>query len=188
MKHFRKLREGIDVAPFIDELAAFTEGWDTLRGEMIPMQRETLDIPLRKASFGEGVSAVDVQRSSRTEHYKKFPKLTALLESLQDDLGAELSRAMIVSLRPRGRVYRHRDEGEYYRVRDRYHLVLQSDGSRMLIEDEEVIFKEGELWWYDNKGLHESYNDSDLERIHVIFDMRPLSKWERMKRAVFRKS
>lgn len=187
MKHFRKIRERIDIAPFLEELAAFSGAWDTQRAAFIPMQRETLDIPLRSMVLGEGVSAVDTQRSAKTEYYRMFPKLTSFLESLQADLGAELSRAMIVSLKPKGQVYRHKDHGKYYLKRDRYHLVLVSEGSHMNIEDEEVHFKVGELWWYDNKGYHESRNESDRERIHVIFDMRPWSFLEKVRYGIFRK-
>ena len=33
--------------------------------------------------------------------------------------------------------------------------------------------QEGELWWFDNKQYHESYNESDDWRIHYIFDLLP---------------
>ena len=44
--------------------------------------------------------------------------------------------------------------GWYYKKRDRYHLVLQSDGSRMKSGDEECIWHAGELWWFNNKAPH----------------------------------
>ncbi len=31
----------------------------------------------------------------------------------------------------------------------------------------------GELWWFDNKQMHEARNDSDEDRIHFIFDLLP---------------
>lgn len=52
-----------------------------------------------------------------------------------------------------GRVYPHVARGEHYRARDRFHVILAS-----------------ELWWFDNKQVHEARNDSVSERIHLIFE------------------
>ena len=72
-----------------------------------------------------------------------------------------------MKLKPLGRVYRHFDRGEYYRIRDRYHLVLQSEaGSLLTSGDEQMRMQEGELWWFDNKKFHEAYNLSEQPRIH----------------------
>lgn len=177
MKHFRKIKDGIDVEPFLIELRTFEGSWDLLRAVRAPVQKETLNIPLRKGIDEVGKRFEDCHRSSKTEWYACFPKLSALLERVALELRGELSRVMIVNLKPKGRVYRHLDSGEYYKIRNRYHLVLYSKGgSRMQIEDEEILFQEGELWWYDNKSHHESYNDSDTDRVHVIFDVLPLEK------------
>ena len=89
-------------------------------------------------------------------------------------LQSEVSRAKIVNLPPGGRVYPHIDRGEYYRYRDRYHLVLRSPhGSWLRAGDETVRMAEGELWWFDNKEMHEAMNDGDADRIHFIFDLLP---------------
>ncbi|MFN2328570.1 MAG: aspartyl/asparaginyl beta-hydroxylase domain-containing protein [Chromatocurvus sp.] len=39
--------------------------------------------------------------------------------------------------------------------------------------DEEVRMQEGELWWFDNRQIHEAYNDGDENRVHLIFDLLP---------------
>jgi hypothetical protein len=81
-----------------------------------------------------------------------------------------------VRLAPKGRVYRHIDEGEYYRIRDRYHLVLHSAaGSLLGAGDEWVRMQPGECWWFNNKAPHEAYNEADDWRIHLIFDILPHS-------------
>jgi hypothetical protein len=33
--------------------------------------------------------------------------------------------------------------------------------------------QEGELWWFDNKAVHEARNDGQEDRIHLIFDLLP---------------
>lgn len=40
-------------------------------------------------------------------------------------------------------------------------------------EEKEITRREGELWWFDNKALHEAWNRGDRDRIHLIFDMKP---------------
>lgn len=89
--------------------------------------------------------------------------------------GGELGRATVVRLLPGCRVYPHIDEGEYYKYRDRYHIVIQSpSGSEMKVGDETVTWQEGEFWWFDNKAMHEAYNRGDDYRIHIIFDILPV--------------
>ncbi|WP_017314351.1 aspartyl/asparaginyl beta-hydroxylase domain-containing protein [Mastigocladopsis repens] len=66
------------------------------------------------------------------------------------------------------------DNGEYYKLRDRYHLVLQSQsGSWMKCGNKETLMHEGELWWFDNKQPHEAFNPSEEWRTHIIFDVLP---------------
>lgn len=36
--------------------------------------------------------------------------------------------------------------------------------------------REGELWWFDNKAVHEARNDSASDRIHLIFDLIPADR------------
>lgn len=31
--------------------------------------------------------------------------------------------------------------------------------------------REGQLWWFDNRQVHEARNDGKEERIHLIFDL-----------------
>ena len=104
---------------------------------------------------------------------QSFPAVVAFIESFAEDEGGKLGRAKIVRLRPGTRVLPHRDRGEYYARRDRYHLILRSAGSWMRCGDEEVAMREGELWWFDNKEEHEARNESHGERIHLIFDLEP---------------
>ena len=89
-------------------------------------------------------------------------------------MNCHLSRATIVRLKPKSQVFRHIDEGSYYFLRDRFHLVLQSStGSVLMSGGEQVRMQEGELWWFDNKQYHESCNESGDWRIHYIFDLLP---------------
>jgi len=176
MKHFRRVMSGIDPKPFLDEIAAIDDAWDvsTGRQDKIEVQREAHSIPLRglrKSAIGERKRR-DVHESRWTTGSKLYPKARRFLKDMAMEQGALLSRAKIVCLPAGRRVYPHVDRGDYYALRDRYHLVLRSaKGSWLKAGDEEVRMGEGELWWFDNKQLHEAFNDGDEDRIHMIFDL-----------------
>lgn len=159
------------------ELHAYKGSWSDVRARVIPLHKDTLAIHLRVAVPKDGVPTHDLQHDKETSYYALFPNLTAFLEQFAKEVDGTLARVTIVSLKPGSQVYRHIDGGTYYEKRDRYHLVLQSpSGSRMVSGDEESVWEKGELWWFDNKAMHEAFNPSDgAERIHVIFDVLPNS-------------
>ncbi len=178
MQYFRLVKAGIDPRPFLDEIASIDDAWgvSTGRQDKIAVQREALAIPLRglrKSAIGER-KRCDVHESRWTTGSKLYPVARRFLKDFAEEQSGLLSRAKIVCLPPGRRVYAHIDRGEYYEVRDRYHLVLRSaKGSWLKTADEEVRMHEGELWWFDNHKIHEAFNDSDEDRIHMIFDLLP---------------
>lgn len=178
MKYFRRLRADVDVSPFLSELAAASDAWSiaTGRQDKIAVQREALAVPLRglrKSAIGEN-KRWDVHPSRWTYTSEAFPHSRDFLKRFVRKEGGELGRAKLVLLPAGRRVYPHVDRGEYYRVRNRYHLVLKSTaGSWLKAGDEEVTMREGELWWFDNKAMHEAWNRGEEDRIHLIFDVLP---------------
>ena len=98
----------------------------------------------------------------------------AFCEGIAALQAGELGRATLVALQPRGWVRPHIDAGEYYRVRDRFHLVLKSpSGSPLMAGGETVVMREGELWAFDNKAKHDARNLTEEPRVHLIFDVLP---------------
>ncbi len=181
MKYFRLVKEGVDVEPFLSEIASIAGAWDrnTGRQDKVTVQREAEAIPLRglvKSKIG-GRKRRDVHETRYTTISRQFPVARGFLEDIAAKEDAMLSRAKHVRLKPGHRVYPHIDRGEYYSVRDRYHLILQSPrGSWLKSGDEEVRMQEGELWWFDNKQEHEAFNDGEADRIHFIFDLLPRAR------------
>lgn len=177
LQHFKLINPAVDLHPLLAELDANAHHWlrDTSRQERIKVQRETHSIYLRSAlkPFPAGVThGNDVQESHCTAIAQHFPQILGWTEAVAASLGGELGRVTLVRLAPHGRVYRHIDHGEYYRWRDRYHLVLKSSAGSVLGAGEEwVRMQPGELWWFNNKAPHEAYNESDDWRIHLIFDV-----------------
>ena len=177
MRYFRLLQSHIDPGPLLAEIAAVDNAFmsNCGRQEKIAVQREALSIPLRglRASAIGGRERRDVHESRWTTGSQRFPLARTFLEQAGEQQGGLLSRAKLVCLPPGHKVYPHIDRGEYYRLRNRYHLVLKSAGSWMRAGDEEVRMQTGELWWFDNNQIHEACNDGNEDRIHLIFDLLP---------------
>lgn len=185
VNHFKLIQSGIDPQPFLAEIASIDDAWDTATGrqDKIDVQREALSIPLRglrKSAIGTRKRR-DVHESRWTNGSVNYLLARRFLEDIAAAEDSLLSRAKIVCLPaclPAGRrVYPHTDRGEYYRVRNRYHLVLRSaSGSWLRAGQEEVRMKKGELWWFDNNEVHEAHNDGDQDRIQLIFDLLPCAR------------
>lgn len=183
MPNFSFIRDGIDTAPFLEEIAAIDDAWSqaTGRHEKIRVQREALAIPLRglRKSAIAGRKRRDVLESRWTSGSLAFPHAREFIQSTADSLGGLLGRAKIVNLPPGSRVYPHIDRGAYYLVHARFHLVLRStNGSMLRAGGETRRLRAGELWWFDNNKVHEAWNDGDENRIHLIFDILPPAKGE----------
>jgi hypothetical protein len=174
-------KERVIVSPFLSELYEYVihYGWDEKRAKHVSVQKETKAVSLRDVSSQKwfvrngDLYSFHSQMSSETRNAKQFPLLMQFLYCFAKRENATLSRVMIVSLLPKKQVYPHIDFGEYYEVRNRHHLVLDSSGSKMVTGGEVAIFTSGDLFYFNNHVTHEAFNESDQERIHVIFDLLP---------------
>ena len=179
MRHFTRIDQGVNVEPLLAELDAAPEMWfaDTSRQRKIRCQRNTRNIFLRapRKPLPPGAkNANDVHESRVARSARKFPRTLAWCGSVADTLGGTLGRATLVALLPHGRVLPHIDAGAYYRIRDRFHLVLRNaGGSPLAAGDERVVMRSGELWAFNNKARHWADNPSDESRVHLIFDVLP---------------
>jgi len=178
LRNFRRIESAIDTTMVLSELKAAADAWsvNTRRQAEIPVHRETNSIILRTASTGEyHIGGVENVLACQTmPEAASFPCLMQFLTEFSRRQQATLQRVMIVRLKPGGRVYPHSDNGQYYELTNRYHLVLSSSGgSRMSSGNETIVMHEGELWWFQNKLTHHAHNDSNDWRVHVIFDLLP---------------
>ena len=178
--NFRRLREGVDVSRLLTEVDAASQMWlsDTSRQRKVRCQRHTRNIFLRVAQKplpAGAKNANNVHESVYARNARRFPNALKFLRRTAVSERATLGRATLVAL-PAGKcVYPHRDAGDYYRVRDRYHLVLRSpQGSLIRAGHQTVVMREGELWVFNNKIEHAARNPAGVTRIHLIFDLLPL--------------
>lgn len=177
LQNFRLCSSGVDVAALREEIAGNAAMWlvDISRQNMFAVQRDTESIFLRTANtsaYPADTRKEEMVESRATDISLSFPRCMAFLDQFSNDERGQLQRAMIVRLRGHGKVYPHVDDGSYYVGRDRYHLVIDSPvGNIMTCGDETVTMQTGEVWWFDNKKVHSSSNDSPDWRTHIIFDL-----------------
>lgn len=180
MKYFRLVDSNIDVSPYLDEIESKWDLWDsdTSRQERVSKQRETKAITLRSHS----TTAADDSRfrAARPIGYRgkpsemsmQLPVISGWVDDLVAQRNGRMGRAVMTMLRPAGVIYPHTDDGVYWLLRDRFHLVVKSPaGSHFKAGGEEVRMQEGELWWFDPTVEHEAFNESDDDRIHIIVDV-----------------
>ena len=166
----------------LDEIKEQDWFFNTARQDHVHVQKETQSICLTDNPHIVNINKIYNHDIVKTDLYDQYPLLTKFLHSFANDIGQGwLSRAMIVRLQPGKQVYPHIDMGPYYLFRDRYHIVLDSDGSRMKVHGEESTWHNGEVWWFNNNLNHEAHNDSDKWRIHVIFDVLPYRNYDIVK-------
>lgn len=110
-----------------------------------------------------------VKSPSAQEH---CPKTIALLEQFECVRGA-----MITSIPPHSNLMVHRDP---FAGSLRYQLALQTCGDmrcHIKVDDERYCWKEGEAVIFDETYIHTATNDSDVERIVLMLDLRRPFKW-----------
>ncbi len=175
-----ELVERVVVTPYFQELNEYLRehSWNLGRGLHIKAQQDTVSIGIRKASKhlvrrGDNYS-FHTQLVSPGNDIHHFPLTLAFLKQFAKRKRGILSRAILVKLLPRKKVLAHYDHGEYYAIRDRYHIVLSSKGSEMLTGGVTSTFVTGDLFYFNNHLTHEAYNNSDEDRIHIIFDVLPI--------------
>lgn len=176
MKNFKRIAQDLKIEPILRELDRWPEAWEQQTGrQKISVQREARSIPIRglRKSKIAGRKRRDVHETRFTTISRQFPQTTKFICCWAETLDADLARAKLVNLPPGHRVYTHRDRGDYYAVRNRFHLILKSEGSWMRCGDEELRMRPGEFWWFDNKEVHEASNDGTTDRLHLIFDLEP---------------
>lgn len=105
---------------------------------------------------------------------KTLPSVTKIVDKVMIEVkGKELGKVLITSLKPKGKILPHCDEGYSAKYYERYHVTIQSEeGNTFRTEDEFVHMKPDELWWFNNLNEHELYNGSSIPRIHLVMDIK----------------
>lgn len=182
MKHFRKIADGIAVAPVLAQLQAHPELWGqhAARTEMPQSPHdETSDIWVR---FRDPAQLTDA-RSFGEPHFAVFypawhelPALQPIVFDLMATMRAVYLGGILITRIPAGaRVKPHHDRGSWHAeyLNAKVYTVLKAN-ERCInwCVHERVVMRPGEAWQFENLLMHGVINDGDDERLALIVTMR----------------
>lgn len=186
MQNFLKIAEGVDIMPLLAAIKRNPQLWkedtylrDYPQGPFGQIESVMLRFPVKgvyetEKELQDHLSKYDPHESVDYPAYKTLPEARPIIMQLMTRVAGErLGRVMINKMAPGGRIFPHADtpmHAEYY---TRFHIVLQSaPGVQFRCGDENVYMGVGEVWYFDNKLEHEVVNNSAVDRIHMVVDIR----------------
>lgn len=186
MKHFQRLFTGIDVMPLLVAIKRRPDLWkedtylrDYPQGPFGDTETIMLRFPMKSVhqteeALKEHLANFDQHENVDYPAYKLLTEARPLVMNLMAYVGGErLGRVMINKLRAGGRIFPHPDTEAHADYYSRFHFVLQSQpGVLFRTGDEAVHMHTGEVWWFNNKEVHEVINNSADDRIHMVVDIR----------------
>lgn len=163
-----------------------TDLWDlhTERQTMAEALQHTKMIPLRHPIADQQVNTtlgynqiLKIEDTRLKEHIFIFKKLIEWIENEMLKTGAksvEYGRIFFSNHLAKTKIGLHVDEGAYFDYYDRFHFVIdQVDGSNVFyIRNDPMLLLTGSLYWVNNHVPHWLENESDSDRINLIFDAR----------------
>lgn len=181
----------LDNAHF-DFLNAFTDNWEVIRDEA----REVLKFRDTIPSFHE--ISPDQYRLSTESNWKTFvlfgfgqrleknaslaPKTAEILERVP-----QLQTAMFSILAPGYHIPAHKGVTKGI-LRSHLGLIIPKDREkcRIRVDDTITAWKEGEIFVFDDTYEHEVWNETDEERVILLYDFdRPMKFWGRFLNSAF---
>ncbi|MGF7161739.1 beta-hydroxylase [Rhodoligotrophos appendicifer] len=173
-------------------LASFSENWTTIRAEIDEILKHREAVP----AFQE--VSPDQKRIAKGTNWRTFilfgfgeklqkncskaPVTTALLEQIPN-----LQTAWFSILAPGYHIPAHRGVSKGI-LRAHLGLIVPKDAARcrLRVDDQICIWREGEIFVFDDTFEHEVWNDTEEERVILLFDFdRPMHFWGRAVNASF---
>jgi hypothetical protein len=188
MRNFQKVGQN-DIIPLLTSIKRQPDLWredsylrDYPQGPFGEVETIMLRFPEKRVfeqeeeieKYKRGESQFDQHESIFYPAWHKLPEAHSMVFGLMAYMKAiRLGRVMINKIKPGGVIFPHRDTLEHASYWDRFHVVLQSGpGCNFRCDDEVVNMGTGEVWWFQNLNEHEVQNNSSVDRIHMILDLR----------------
>ena len=182
MQHFRKITEGYDVAPVVEQLAAYPDLWGE-HPERVAYpdspHRETQDIWLRFRDPADLRHPTDYGNPHFAVFYPAWHKLPAVHPIVFDLMAREravyLGGILMTRLPPRSQVYRHHDRGSWHAeyLNRKVYVILQGNPwCTNWCEDETLVMRPGDAWEFENLLDHGVINEGLNDRLALIVTMR----------------
>lgn len=188
MRHFQKITTGLPVMPLLLAIKRRPELWqaDTyLRNfPQGPFEQiESIMLRFPPVTVYELQADADKHLADRRydphecvdrPEYKLLHEARPLVMNLMHYVGGErLGRVMVNKICPGGRIYPHADSPEHAEYYTRFHIVLAAEpGCTIRCDDEEMQFRAGDCFWFNNALEHAVENNSADDRISMVVDVR----------------
>lgn len=184
MRNFLKIAEGINVEPILFALQQNPELWNqrTRRRDAEESPHTAMsDIWVRYNDDSEAKATDDYSRFNEM-HYpvwypsiNKLPMIKPLALSLMAKMGAtHLGGILITRIPPNGVIEPHIDSNWHAKFYNcKLYVPLQTNANCFnRCEEEIVIMRPGDCWYFNNTVEHEVCNDGLEERMTLIICMR----------------
>lgn len=124
--------------------------------------------------YKQGLSHFDQHESIDYPAYSILTEARSLVMGLMSYVGGErLGRVMVNKIAQGGQIYPHADTPEHTDYYTRFHIVLQSGaGCFIRAGDEQLDMRSGDVFWFNNKLEHEVVNNSNMDRISMVIDVK----------------
>lgn len=179
MSNFHKFNYDCNAQVLADELLLNRHLWGVYPHRTNYPESAHQDITDIWIRYPEIDNATPIQVFNELEcvNYQGFFELPSvraeIFKVMQKVQGERLGRCMVTKLRPGGKIAPHIDEGDPVGYYDRFHVCIQADAASLfLCGNESATMRPGELWWFDNTQMHSVENHGDIDRIHLIMDIR----------------
>ena len=175
MKNFRLIKSGADLDAIRTELEASNLWVDMgARPNKPKTHANTARIQLRTNRHISGKSYHDIHETVDLPPWNILAATRQFVLEFLSQVGGELGHVRVTNLNDSAVIPAHIDIGEYCSIRDRYHLVINSEHGTLFSAGNEVVtMSENDLWWFDNKQIHSVTNLSCTPRTHLVFDILP---------------
>lgn len=180
MSKIHLVATGFDVAPVLAQLKAHPELWDSItirKDNPASPHREVQDIWVRNGPLS--LYENDDGRADRSKQpfesvwYPAYRKLTALKPLIFDLMhlvkGERIGAIFITKIPPGAACHPHKDAGWHVENHDKYVIQLASHPRQAFhFENESLVTKPGDVFFFDNQHTHWVTNDSSQDRISLI--------------------
>ena len=132
-----------------------------------------------KSSASVGKGFMDYEKNDTETLNKLRPILENIISDIKNFYGYEnlkLTNIIFTELRKGGIIPEHIDEGKMLSTNHRIHIpIISNPDVKFVLDHKEYYLEPGHGYEINNQILHEVRNESDVDRIHMIID---LKEWQ----------
>ena len=169
-----------DVSKIYEIIENFTDEWNiqTIRQEMFDFHKNTHSYFIydHTTNWIVGDSYQTVCVSGNQELLDAISPIISDLEKIHE---GRVAKVLLIKLSKGEDVLPHSDSFDYANSVRRHHIpIITNESVYFKVGKESKIMLAGECWEINNSKIHETVNESDSERVHLLIDIFPNKYFE----------